>query len=65
MQLVILSEDFYLDFKIIGIMKNLVLLNNEELCIVNGGHDGVAYEAGVWLGKIVRAAATIKDLFSK
>lgn len=46
-------------------MKNLVLLSSEELLIVNGGHDGVAYEAGVWLGKIVRAAATIKDLFSK
>jgi hypothetical protein len=46
-------------------MKNLVLLSNDELLIVNGGHDGIAYEAGVWLGKVVRAAATIKDIFSK
>ncbi len=46
-------------------MKNLVLLNSEELLVISGGHDGVAYEAGVWLGKVVRAAATIKDLFSK
>lgn len=46
-------------------MKNLVSLNNKELLIINGGHDGIAYEAGVWLGKAVRAAAAIKDLFSK
>ncbi|HFK5575420.1 hypothetical protein KRE40_16355 [Elizabethkingia meningoseptica] len=46
-------------------MKNLVLLNSEELLIINGGHDGTAYELGVWVGKVVRAAATIKDLFGK
>ena len=61
---VILSEVFCLVFKI-NYMKNLILLSNEELLSVNGGHEGIAYEAGVWLGKAVRAAAAIKDLFGK
>ena len=46
-------------------MKDLELLSSEELLLIVGGHDGYAYEAGVWLGKAVRAAAALKDLFGK
>jgi hypothetical protein len=35
-------------------MENLKLLTIDELKECNGGHDGVAYEAGQTVGKIVK-----------
>ncbi|MCK8524249.1 hypothetical protein M0D21_21905 [Aquimarina sp. D1M17] len=37
-------------------MKNL---NAKELIEINGGHDGVAYEAGVVIGNIIEVAITV------
>jgi hypothetical protein len=35
-------------------MKNLIELNENELHLINGGHDGTAYHVGEVVGSICR-----------